>query len=139
VRIFLWILVAAVIGIQLIPVDRGRSGPPAGAVAPPAAQAVLERSCMNCHSYGTKWPWYSRVAPVSWMVASDVRRGREKMNLSDWSDVEPKQRAHLIHEVAEETSEGHMPPKIYLAFHRDARLTEEDSKALAAWGRLEEH
>src|SRR5271167_2263090 len=55
----------------------------------PVARALVA-SCYDCHSYETKWPWYSRVAPVSWLIASDVNKGRNHLNLSDWPVADAK-------------------------------------------------
>jgi hypothetical protein len=87
---------------------------------------------MNCHSHQTVWPWYSAIAPASWLVAHDVAEGREHLNLSDWARVPVEKRAHKLEEVCEETRKGHMPPRLYLMLHPEAKLSEQDSKLLCS-------
>jgi len=96
-------------------------------------KAVLRRSCYDCHSNETSWPWYSRVAPVSWLVASDVHEGREKLNFSAWSRLRPDKRERVIEEVWEEVREGEMPLPVYLLAHRGARLSAENRDVIRAW------
>ena len=126
-------VVAVLIGIQLIPVDR--SNPPVrGEIqAPSMVSEVLRKSCYDCHSNETEWPWYSHVAPVSWMVAHHVGEGREELNFSTWSQLSEKDQAKMIHEISEETSDGEMPIRSYLIFHPEAKLSDQDLKTLRDW------
>jgi hypothetical protein len=108
-------------------------------------RAVLERSCYDCHSHATRWPWYSWVAPASWLVARDVREAREHLNLSTWGRYDREQRAEHREQIAEVLEEGEMPPWFYLPLHPDARLSDADLAAVRAWtgdrsgGRGHEH
>jgi hypothetical protein len=123
----------AFVAIQLVPVDR-TNPPVTGEIqAPTAVQEVLERSCYDCHSNQTSWPWYSRVAPASWLVAWDVAEAREHLNFSEWSSLAPKKKADAIHEIWEEVEEGEMPLWYYLPAHPEARLSDADREALRAW------
>ena len=83
-RRLLWVLIAVVIIIQFIPVDR--SHPPARSEieAPPEVMEILRTACYDCHSYETDWPWYGYVAPVSWLLARHVKKGRADLNFSEW-------------------------------------------------------
>lgn len=99
----------------------------------PAVGNLLNRSCNDCHSNSTSWPWYSEVAPVSWLVASDVSRGRRTMNLSDWADYSAGQRRELLHNICEVATTGEMPQLTYRAIHRDARLSHADRQILCTW------
>jgi hypothetical protein len=104
-------------------------------VKPPApAAAVVKRSCSDCHSNETKWPWYSVVAPASWLVARDVREGRAHMNLSQWNIYGPEMSRLRMKAICEEVTEGNMPPKYYTPLHRDSRLTAADVGALCGLG-----
>lgn len=127
------VLLLAFIAIQFVPV--ARSNPPVtmDVAAPSAVKAVLRRSCYDCHSNETGWPWYSYVAPVSWLVAEDVRDGRKHMNFSTWDLYSTDERSELAEDAYAEASEGEMPLSNYLALHRDARLTEEDLELLRQW------
>jgi hypothetical protein len=103
------------------------------ATTPPASvTASLRAACYDCHSHETKWPWYSRVAPVSWLIASDVNEGREHLNFSDWP-TEPDRVAKKLDRINEVLDYREMPPKKYTLIHADARLTEAQHKELMDW------
>jgi len=102
--------------------------------APPAEIAALLRAaCYDCHSDETKWPWYSRVAPVSWRVADDVNRGRERLNFSDWPHEQPERAARRLERISEELDDGEMPPAKYTWMHPEARLTAGQREQLIHW------
>lgn len=105
---------------------------------PQAVSAILGRSCRDCHSHNTVWPLHSYVAPVSWLVAHDVNRGRRNFNYSDWNQYNAFESIVLLNKICLEVKEGEMPPKRYLLVHRDARLTTEDIQALCQWTAVEQ-
>jgi hypothetical protein len=119
--------------LQLVPVER--SNPPVDfeLPSPPPVRAVLQRSCYDCHSHETDWPWYARVAPVSWKVAYDVAQARSELNFSTWRAYRPDKRARLLEDVLEEVDEGHMPPRLYRLLHPGARLSDAERAALRRW------
>jgi len=125
-------LLALTLGIQLVPVDR--SNPPVRRTidAPEDVERVLRRSCYDCHSNETDWPWYSRVAPASWLVADDVHEAREDMNFSEWPD-DPDDATDLIEEIGEQVESGAMPLDSYLWLHPEARLSDEERQLLIDW------
>jgi hypothetical protein len=127
------IIVAAVLALQLFPLDR--SNPPVGVEvdAPPEVKAVLERACYNCHSHQTVWPWYAWVAPVSFLITHDVHEAREHLNFSDWGQYSPEKARKKIDEILEEVEEGEMPLFYFLPLHPEAELTAEDRLAIEAW------
>ena len=127
------ILVGVEIVAQFIPVER--SNPPSNAPldAPAAVVDVLRQSCYDCHSNEVRWPWYSRVAPVSWLVAKDVREARAALNFSTWGSLSSAEQAELREECLEEVSEGEMPLWFYTPLHPEAKLTEEDLAVLRSW------
>ena len=102
---------------------------------PPEVTRILERSCMDCHSNQTRWPWYSNVAPASWLVADDVEEAREHMNLSEWAKYERKDAEELLEEICEETSKGNMPLPSYLLIHRSSKLSPQDVRTLCEWSK----
>lgn len=135
-RVLRWVVLGVVVAfmaIQLVPVDR--SNPPVEAEVPatPEARTILRRACYDCHSHETVWPWYSRVAPVSWLVARDVREGREELDFSTWDRYSTKQQVKKLQESWAEIAEGEMPPWYYLPVHRDAVLSAEDRAVLRKW------
>jgi hypothetical protein len=100
---------------------------------PEAIAAALTASCYDCHSYQTKWPWYSHIAPVSWLVVSDVNEGRENLNLSEWPADDAKRAARRLENMSDNIDSGDMPPPKYTAIHADARLTKDQRKVLTDW------
>jgi Haem-binding domain len=131
--------ILVLLAIQLIPVDR--HNPPAKAsdsvyvreAMPANVRAILQRSCSDCHSNQTHWPWYSYVAPVSWVVSSDVHEARKQMNFSEWGTYSPKKRADRLEEFCEQLMNGNMPDRKYTFIHRRARLTQEERDAVCFW------
>lgn len=120
-------------GIQFVPVARANPPITADFAGPENVKAILDTSCYDCHSNATKWPWYSYVAPVSWLVARDVREGREHLNFSAWESMAQGEKAEAIEEIVEETSEGGMPMPIYLVIHPGARISDDKLGILRAW------
>lgn len=124
-----------VLGIQVIRPSH-ENPPVTGDVGAPADVAsVLKRSCYDCHSNETTWPWYSQVAPFSWLVSKDVNDGRKHLNFSVWQGYEEGRKLKKFKEVAEEVEEGEMPMAIYLPMHPEAKLTEADKKLLVDWAK----
>ena len=115
------------LAMQLVPYGWRHPNPPVRTEAPLTGEAAeLARvACADCHSNETRWPAYSYVAPMSWLVRNDVEEGREKFNLSDWDEY-----ADDADEAAEEVAEGKMPPDQYTLIHRDAKLTAEERSTL---------
>lgn len=99
----------------------------------PAIQSILDRSCNDCHSNRTVWPWYSHVAPVSWLVASDVNDGRRHVNFSEWGTYPADKRAKALDEICKEVREGDMPPFQYTPMHAGAKLTQADREQICRW------
>ena len=95
--------------------------------------AILRKACYDCHSYQTTYPWYSYVAPVSWLVGHDIDEGREHLNFSVWATYSAKKRDHKLEECVEEVDEGEMPLDIYTWTHADTKLTKEEKEALVTW------
>jgi hypothetical protein len=126
-RIALIVLGLAVV-IQLIPYGRDHSNPPVTAEPKwnsPDTRATFQRACGNCHSHETVWPWYSHVAPVSWLVQRDVDHARSEFNVSLPNGTREGD------EAAEMVLEHKMPPSIYLPTHPEARLSDEERKVFA--------
>ena len=103
----------------------------------PAVASILERSCYDCHSSRTVWPWYSKVAPVAWLVSNDVTEGRREVNFSDWAQYNPKRAAHKLEEICEHVEHGEMPLWYYTPMHPASKLSAADKQAVCAWTRAE--
>ncbi|MDC0585078.1 heme-binding domain-containing protein [Planctomycetota bacterium] len=135
-RILRWLVGVLALGailIQFVPVDR--TNPPVTSEIQVSVEvgAVLKRACYDCHSNETEWPWYSRVAPISWLIAHDVREGRKALNFSTWGELGSDSRVEMLAESWEEVEEDEMPPWFYIAPHQDARLTTKDKAVLRVW------
>lgn len=137
-RIVLGLAVAAA-AIQLI--RPARTNPPENAAGtieatlkPPAAVAgILQRSCQDCHSNRTVWPWYSEVAPVSWMVIHHVNEGRERLNFSNWAGYDAGEAHTLLERMCREVDGQKMPIYSYTFIHRNAVLRDADRQAICDW------
>lgn len=131
-RALRWMLVGAAVlllAIQVVPYGRRHTNPPVRVEPPwdsPRTRALTVRACFDCHSNETAWPWYSHVAPVSWLNQRDVEEGRRKLNVSEWD--RPQKEAH---ESAKTVRNGKMPLWFYSAIHPDARLTPAETQALS--------
>jgi len=96
-------------------------------------RAILDRSCRDCHSNETRWPWYSHVAPMSWMLLQHVNGGRDRMNYSAWTSYDSDEQDKFLGGMCTLTKKGRMPLPSYLWLHRGARLSDADVTALCAW------
>jgi hypothetical protein len=101
-------------------------------VTPPVA-AILDRSCNDCHSNKTRWPWYSNVAPVSWFVIGHVNEARENVNLSEWGKYAPRDVDSLLRQMCREVRAGVMPLSSYTPLHPGSKLSAENVKTLCEW------
>ena len=96
-------------------------------------QTVLKTACYDCHSNETKYPWYSHIAPVKWLIIKDINEGRQELNFSDWNKMEKREQIKMLGEIAEEVEDGFMPLPIYTVIHLDARLDEEQRDKISQW------
>lgn len=119
--------------IQLVPVRRANPPVTADVAAPAPIQTLLRRACYDCHSNETVWPWYSGIAPASWLVAHDVNDGRRALNFSTWSDYDRTTGAKKLKEAGDEIAEAEMPPWTYLLIHPEARLNGGERRQLQSW------
>ena len=119
--------------LQFVPVERANPPVESDVPAPANVRAVLRRACYDCHSNETAWPWYSHVAPVSFLIARDVNAGREELNFSTWNRMATRDQVKKLKESWENVAEEEMPPWFYLPMHRDAVLSTQDRAALRAW------
>jgi len=132
-RIIVIVVIIVLIGIQFVPVDK-TNPPVTGEIkAPENVMQILRNSCYDCHSNEVKWPWYSNVAPMSWLVAYDVDEAREHMNFSEWASYSPEDKAEDIEEIWEEVEEGNMPLWYYVPLHPEAKLSDNDKEIIKNW------
>ena len=99
----------------------------------PQVYTILDRSCQDCHSNTTRWPWYSHVAPTSWFVIDHVNQGRSHLNISEWGRYEKGEAANQLRNICREARAGVMPLNSYTWIHRTAVMSEDDIKTLCDW------
>jgi flagellar biosynthesis/type III secretory pathway M-ring protein FliF/YscJ len=137
-----WLVIALVCLFVLIQLKRpARTNPAvdesqaleAHVQMPPQVKDTLNRSCRDCHSNKTEWPWYTNVAPVSWWITDHVDHGRKDMNLSEWGKLDKDRQDKKLRQICDEVEDGAMPLSSYLPMHPKANLSEQDKKALCEW------
>jgi mono/diheme cytochrome c family protein len=124
-KILIYLVIAAVVVfvlMQLVPFGRNHTNPPVVQEPQwdsPATRQMAKEHCFQCHSNETEWPWYSNIAPGSWLISFDVIEGRQKFNFSDWGNNPGE-----LDEMVENIQSGEMPPIQYWIAHPNSRLTE---------------
>ncbi|HEV7681932.1 MAG TPA: heme-binding domain-containing protein [Pyrinomonadaceae bacterium] len=99
----------------------------------PQVAAIIDRSCNDCHSNKTRWPWYSHIAPVSWFVIDHVNEGRENLNFSEWGSYNQRDVDGVLRQICREVRAGAMPLSSYTPLHPGSKLSAEDVKTLCDW------
>ncbi|MEW6195764.1 MAG: heme-binding domain-containing protein [Bacteroidota bacterium] len=132
-KYFFVLLILAFVGIQFIEIEK--TNPPiiADINAPAEVKNLFKMACYDCHSNETKWPWYSSVAPVSWLIEKDVREGRGHLNFSEWELMKSDKKAEYKKEIWEEVNEGNMPLPIYTYLHPNAKLDITQKNIIRQW------
>ena len=142
-KIAVIVLVAAFIILQLFRPEF--SNPPvnpeerleAATNVPEKVRAILKRSCADCHSNETEYPWYSKIQPSGWFLSDHIETGRQELNLSVWKTYEPRRQRRKLSEICEQVQAREMPLPSYLWIHRDAVLSDDDIKTLCDWTEAE--
>ncbi|MDO9206686.1 MAG: heme-binding domain-containing protein [Sulfuricurvum sp.] len=120
---------ALLIGIQFVPYGKNHTNPPIISEPQwdsPRTKELFNNACANCHSHQTLYPWYSDIAPISWLLQRDIDEGREHFNVSAWG----AQKKNEGKDAAKEVREGEMPPWFYLPTHPEAKLTDAQKQEL---------
>jgi len=139
IRILFILLVTAFVVLQFFGIDRSnpvfdQQSDLISIEKPPVdIKNILRSSCYDCHSNETIWPWYSYIAPVSWMLEEHVIDGRDKLNFSDWGSYKQEDKVFTIEDMLEEIEDGEMPLPAYLLLHSDAKLSKEQKEKLLNW------
>jgi hypothetical protein len=133
VKRILLITTGLLIIIQFIPLDRSNPPVTAEIQLDEDLSPILKRSCYDCHSNMTKWPWYAHVAPVSFFIVHDVHEGREHLNFSGWQNYSAEKKKKLVGEMLDEIREGDMPLFTYTIIHQGTKLSDAEVKSIQAW------
>ena len=139
IKIVAIVLVVAFVTAQFI--RPNQTNPPVNAAetieasvqVPANVEEILKRSCNDCHSNTTSYPWYSQISPVSWFLNDHIEDGRSELNFSIWNTYTAKRKDKKLDEVCEQVKTGEMPLPSYLWIHRDAVLKEGDANILCDW------
>jgi hypothetical protein len=99
----------------------------------PQIAAILNRSCADCHSNKTVWPWYTNVAPVSWFIVNHVNEARPLLNFSEWGKFDRDRQSKKLQQMCDEVTDGGMPLSTYTPLHPGSKPTPADVKALCDW------
>jgi len=142
-KIAIVVIAAILVSIQFVRIDR--SNPPVVGVnsieaavdVPADIQQTIARSCNDCHSNKTVYPWYTQIAPVSWWLRNHIDDGRRHFNVDEFATYNPKKQLKKLEEVCEQVRSGEMPLPSYLIVHRDSVLSESDKDALCKWTEAE--
>jgi len=133
------VLVVAFLGMQAVrpartnpPVDESQTINARTQMTPQVA-SILDRSCRDCHTNKTVWPWYTNVAPVSWWLSNHVNDGRRSLNMSEWGKLDANHQDRKLRQICDEIQDGVMPLSSYLPMHPMAKLSDQDKKTLCDW------
>lgn len=138
-KVILLVLLGLIVIIQFIPANLPENEPDLGYnffntyAVPGEVETLLRESCFDCHSQEVRYPWYSYIAPVSWLVSRDVRMGRANLDFSRWHDLEKKDKIKMAGELGEEVEIGTMPMSIYIIMHKEADLSTEQRELILTW------
>lgn len=133
------VVVVLLIGIQFVRPDK--TPPPTDPAAtleaatnvPPEVATILARSCADCHSHNTYYPWYAQISPVSWWLNNHINEARRELNISLFNTYSDKKKGKKLAEICEQVQEREMPLPSYLWIHRDAAMSDQDIKTLCDW------
>lgn len=98
-----------------------------------SVEGILKETCFDCHSNQTRYPWYAEIAPVSYWLADHIKHGKGELNFSEWSGYSVKRKDHKLEEIIEMVEDKEMPLDSYTWTHEEARLTDDQIKAIVTW------
>ena len=133
-NLILWVVIP-LIAIQFIKLDVAQTlptNPKEQLQAPKEVMDILNRSCSDCHSNHVKYPWYDRIAPISWYVQSHVKDGRKVFNFDKWNSYDKEKKLKILEKIPK-AIKIRMPIPEYLWLHKEAKLSAEDKKVLSKW------
>jgi hypothetical protein len=139
VKVLVILIVAALVVIQFFQIDK--VNPPVVAAetlqtavtVPQNVQMILDRSCSDCHTNTTVYPWYSNIQPVGWFLKNHINDGRREVNFSIFNTYTGKRRIKKLEEICEQVDSKEMPLPSYLWIHRDQMMRDGDAKILCDW------
>ncbi len=139
------IVVAVVLAIQVIPVERNVSTVPPGQSfektekVPANVAAILKVSCYDCHSNNSRYPWYSELQPGAWFMAQHIKKGRDELNFDEFNNYSKRRKKAKIKSIISQIEKDEMPLKSYRMMHGNARLSADEKKELLDFFRDNEY
>jgi len=100
---------------------------------PDSVQAILKVACYDCHSNNTRYPWYAEIQPVAWWLNNHIKDGKRGLNFSEFTSYRIKKQFHRLDDINKQVKKNEMPLSSYTLIHTDAKLTEGQKLAIAAW------
>jgi hypothetical protein len=139
IKVLILVLIVVIIGIQFIPGGIPDNKPEDNrtlahdTLVSPDVLAILKKSCFDCHSNQTDFPWYASIAPSSWLLADHINEGRKNLNFSEWQDFSKRKKVGKLEDIQEQVKKGEMPLKSYTLIHKKAILSPEEIQTLIKW------
>lgn len=139
IKVLILVLIVVVIAIQFVPDGIPDNKPEDNrtlahdTLVTPDVLAILKKSCFDCHSNQTDFPWYAGIAPSSWLLADHINEGRKNLNFSEWQDFSKRKKVGKLEDIQEQVKKGEMPLKSYTLIHKKAVLTSEEIQTLIKW------
>jgi hypothetical protein len=139
VKVLILVLIVVMIAIQFIPGGIPDNKPEDNrtlahdTLVSPDVLAILKKSCFDCHSNQTDFPWYASIAPSSWLLADHINEGRKNLNFSEWQDFSKRKKVGKLEDIQEQVKKGEMPLKSYTLIHKKAVLSPEEIETLIKW------
>ncbi|HSH18953.1 MAG TPA: heme-binding domain-containing protein [Draconibacterium sp.] len=138
IKIFVVAVIVAFVVIQFFQPEKNLSTDTKNLIflheqIPEDVQQILKNACMDCHSNNTKYLWYHKISPVSWMVNKHIIEGKKELNFSEWGEMDDYDKIGAVEDIRQELEQKTMPIKQYVAMHKEAKLSDEDRTAIFAW------
>ncbi len=137
-KIVLFLLIVFV-GIQFIPTKRNESSEVLETdfsktfTVPANIQNTFEKSCYDCHSNNTNYPWYNKIQPISWLLENHIKEGKKEFNFSEFGSYSKRKQKNKLKSLVSQIKDKKMPMQSYTIIHKDAKLSNADKEQIIVW------
>lgn len=138
-KILILVLITGFVGIQFVPTSPNQNTVILSTDitktfnVPDNIQILLKKSCYDCHSNNTNYPWYNKVQPLGWLLENHVRQGKEELNFSEFGAYSKRRQKSKLKSIVSQIRDGEMPLSSYSLLHREAELSEVGKKEITTW------
>ena len=138
-KIIVWTVLVLLVVIQFIRPSRNNDGKTAGSAfvqmygVPDSVNQILREACYDCHSNNTRYPWYTNIQPVGWILAGHIKRGKSKLNFSEFNSYSNRRKVSKLKEIANQIEDNEMPLSSYKLMHKKARLSTMEKNLIVSW------